>query len=146
MSSCDLPGGSWICDKSRNGLKNLVVPAFVGATSLRLRFRHPFIEFPSSEEVALFPEVRKVVVDFLAAEAGKAKKHWPKLIGRAYPELKDDQLDDMLVKLVVRCYCIRAHLHEAKPAGMHDCIEFCAGEGNLTLECRLAHTIIAFMV
>ena len=41
----------------------MVVPAFVGATSLRLSFRHPFIEFPPSDEVALFPEVRKVVVD-----------------------------------------------------------------------------------
>ncbi len=124
----------------------MVVPAFVGATSLRLRFRHPFIEFPPSDEVALFPEVRKVVVDFLAAESGEAKKHWPKLIRRAYPELKVDQLEDMLVKLVVRCYRIRAHLLEAKPAGMHDCIEFCSGQGNLTLECCLACAIVHIMV
>jgi len=116
-------------------VQNLAVPAFAAATSTRRRLRPPFIELPTPDELAVFPEVRKVIIDFLSAEAGLAKLHWPKLIGRAFPELKDDTLENKLVKLVVRSYIIRVNLLATNPHAMHDCIEFCAGQGNLTLEC-----------
>ena len=118
-------------------MKNLAVPAFAAATAIQLRMRPPFTTFPTSDEVALFPEVRQNVANFLSEEAGQAKRHWPKLIRRAYPELSGDsgQLETMLVKLVVRSFIIRSHYLEASPARTHDCIEFCAGQGNLTLGC-----------
>jgi len=119
---------------------NLIVPAFAAAASSRLRLRPPFIDFPTPHEVALFPELRQSIVHFLSAETGLARKHWPKLIRRAFPELKDDPLEDMLAKLVVRCYIIRHYLCEEKPFGLHDFIEFCAGQGNLTLECCSARS------
>ena len=130
-------------DKSRKKpppvtVKNLAVPAFAAATAIRFRMRHPFIKFPRWDEVPLFPELRQMVVHFLRTETGKAKQHWPKLIKRAYPELTHDPLEDMLLKLVVRSYIIRSRLLETSPARMHDCIEFCPGQGNLTLGCCLA--------
>ena len=53
----------------------------------------------------------------------------------AFPELMHDGLDRMLAKLVVRCWMLRA---SAQPYALHDCIEFCAGQGNLTLACLMS--------
>ena len=117
---------------------NFAVPAFAGATSCRLRLAAPFIEFPSEAEVALFPEARVAVVGFLSSEEGLAKRHWPKLIIRAYPHLCNDTLENMLVKLVVRAYLIRHDLLTTRPIRLHDFIEYCAGQGNLTLQCLKA--------
>ena len=83
---------------------NFAVPAFEAAASSTLRLTAPFIQFPSKAEVDLFPEVRELVTTFLLAEAGIAKRHWPKLVKRAYPELKGKTLEDMLVSLVVRAF------------------------------------------
>lgn len=117
---------------------NFAVPAFAAAASCRLRLTSPFTDFPSNDEVELFPEVRAMVVSFLNAEAGLAKRHWPKLIKRAYPELGQDTLDNMLVKLVVRAYKVRDSLLLTTPARLHDFVEICAGQGNLTLQCLKA--------
>lgn len=117
---------------------NFAVPAFEAAASSTLRLTAPFIQFPSKAEVDLFPEVRELVTTFLLAEAGLAKRHWPKFIERAYPELKDETLEDMLVSLVVRAYLLRHMLRVTRPARLHDFIEYCSGEGNLTLECLKA--------
>jgi len=116
---------------------NLDVPAFRTATMLRERPRCcPWLQFPSADQVALFPEVRQEVARFLAAEKGKARAHWPKLLRRAYPEfLPHDTLEDMLVQLVVRAFVARSWLQAERPAAMHDFIEFCSGIGNLTMEC-----------
>ena len=117
---------------------NFSVPAFEAAASSTLRLTVPFIQFPSQAAVGLFPEVRVLVQAFLSAEAGLAKRHWPKFIGRAYPELKHETLENMLVSLVVRAYMIRHMLLLTRPARLHDFIEYCSGQGNLTLECLKA--------
>ena len=83
---------------------NFAVPAFEAAASSTLRLTAPFIQFPSKAEVDLFPEVRELVTTSLLAEAGLAKRHWPKCIKRAYPELKVNPLEEMLVSLVVRAF------------------------------------------
>ena len=114
---------------------NFSVPAFQAAASSTLRLTAPFIQFPSQAEVDLFPEVRESVQAFLSAEKGLAKRHWAKLIRRAYPELKCETLENMLVNLVVRAYLIRHTLLLTRPARLHDFIEYCSGQGNLTLEC-----------
>jgi hypothetical protein len=154
MQNCfhiyNLPVGNirWSRKKGRPPkavIANMRVPAFALATSLRLRLKAPFTEFPSPEKVALFPGVRNVIQGFLSAEKGEAQKHWPKLIKRAYPELRDDTLEDMLIKLVVRCYTIRSRF-AASPARLHDSIEFCAGQGNITLESSLAGFKVFFLV
>ena len=109
--------------------------AFRAAASTTLRMTRPFIQFPSPELCALFPEVRQAVRQFLSSEAGLARRHWPKLLRRAYPELSGDALEDMLVKLVIRAYVIRDCL---KPCMRHNFLEYCSGQGNLTLECHVA--------
>ena len=127
---------------------NAALPAFQIATSVRLRLNElRFLTFPTDAETALFPEVRLLVVDFLSTEAGLARRPWPKLIAAAYPELKGLTLENMLVKLVVRCFKIRCDLQEAGRAVMlHDFIEYCAGEGNLTCECCSATYIATFFI
>lgn len=119
-------------------VNNFAVPAFAAAASCRLRLTSPFTDFPSTDEVALFPEVRDMVVCFLNEEAGLAKRHWPKLLRKAYPELRQDTLENMLVKLVVRAYKIRDSLLLTTPARLHGFLEICAGQGNLTLQCLKA--------
>jgi hypothetical protein len=56
----------------------------------------------------------------------------------AYPELKNDTLDNLLVKLVVRAHFIRRDLCITRPVRLHDFIEYCAGQGNLSLQCLKA--------
>lgn len=115
------------------------MPAFAAAASSSLRLASPFVDFPSdSALLSWYPQVRTDVSDFLLSEAGFAKRHWPKLIKRAYPELRNDSLEDMLVKLVVRAYLIRHNLLITRPVRLHDFIEYCAGKGNLTLQCLKA--------
>ena len=109
---------------------------------MRLRLQRPFTTFPDDGQCLLFPEVRQQVNAFLEMEAGVARRQWPKLLRRAYPELKEISLEDMLVKLVVRSFIIRFELQLACPARMHHCVEFCSGVGNLTLACCLAVQII----
>ena len=112
----------------------MAVPAFVEATSVRLRMTRLFTTFPCQAEVDIFPEVRQLVADFLKEEAGFAKRHWPKLIRRSYPELQEESLENMLVKLVVRTYLIRTQLRNTSPARLHQFVEYCSGQGMLTLE------------
>lgn len=115
---------------------NLALPAFEAATSISLRFAPPFTVFPSATEVEAFPEIRQLVAQFLWQEKGHAGRHWPKLIRAAYPELVGETLEDMLVKLVVRCLIIRNDLLDRNHAALHDFIEFCCGDGNLTYQCH----------
>ena len=119
----------------KHSVVNLAVPAFAAAASCRLRLTPMFNEFPSDAEIALFPEVRDLVACFLTEEAGLAKRHWPKLLRKAYPELGQDNLENMLVKLVVRAYIIRDKMLSTNPVGLHEFTEICAGQGNLTLQC-----------
>ena len=46
-----------------------------------------------------------------------------------------DGLDRMLSKLVLRCWRLRT---SAQPYALHDFIEFCTGQGNLTLACLMS--------
>ena len=57
------------------------------------------------------------------------------MLVRAFPELENNELDQILAKLVVRCWRLRA---SAKPYALHDFIEFCAGQGNLTMACLMS--------
>ena len=108
---------------------------------MRLRPQRLFTTFPDDAQLGLFPEVRQQVVWFLSTEAGLAKRHWPKLIKRVYPELKEYPLEDILVRLVVRSFLIRHELMRTRRVRLHDCVEFCSGQGQLTLACRLAGAI-----
>lgn len=117
------------------------VPAFEAATKIRFRLHHPFLYFPDNALLALFPEVRSTVRYFLSYEElheGQARRNWPKFIRAAYPELSSLSLEDMLVSLVVRCYMIRKEIKAASSQRLHECVEFCAGQGHLTHACNLA--------
>ena len=52
---------------------------------------------------------------------------------KAYPELEGLELPEVLRMLVVRCWMLRKAL--MSQGVLHDFVEFCAGQGNLSMEC-----------
>ena len=57
---------------------------------------------------------------------------WMEMLHKAFPELQSVvRLPLVLQMLVVRCWMLR----RAKRSYLHDFVEFCAGQGNLSMEC-----------
>jgi len=116
-------------------MSNLAFNAAANAARLNLSGR--FISFPSDDELKTMPEaagLRNVVAQCLKGVPRRFRRSWRKMLSRAFPELENCDLDQMLIKLVVRCWRLRA---TAKPYALHDFVEFCAGEGNLTMACLM---------
>lgn len=61
------------------------------------------------------------------------QRTWTKMLQRAFPELRGHELAQMLQIIVVRCWTLRIF----KCSNLHDFVEFCAGQGNLSRECLL---------
>ena len=72
----------------------------------------------------------RAIVEVLQGVPRRHRRTWKNMLVRAFPELENNELDQILAKLVVRCWRLRA---SAKPYALHDFIEFCAGQGNLTM-------------
>jgi len=79
--------------------------------------------------------ISEVIVEFLRSINQLHKQTWQKMLIDAYPELANNTLERLLVKLVVRCWKLRSNINHSN---LHDFIEFCAGQGNLTTECLKA--------
>ena len=118
---------------------NMNMVAFeAAANQSRLNLTPRFTSFPSDEELKGMPDADRIyeaIVEFLQSIPRLHKRTWQKMLSKTYPELANNTLDRLLVKLVVRCWKLRA---SAKPFTLHDFIEFCAGQGNLTAQCLKA--------
>ena len=110
----------------------------VAATFAQLNLTKRFTFFPSDQDLKALPEAAcllRAIVDFLQDVPRRHRRTWKKMLVRAFPELENNELDQILAKLVVRCWRLRA---SAKPYALHDFIEFCAGQGNLTMACLMS--------
>ena len=126
-------------------IPNMCSPAFkAAATAPRLNLTKRFICFASDEELKELPEaasLQEAIANLLQDVPRRHRRTWRKMLIRAFPELEGHALDKCMVKLVVRCWRLRA---TAKPYSLHDFIEFCAGQGNLTLAClqNMLHLLV----
>ena len=110
----------------------------VAATFAQLNLTKRFTFFPSDQDLKALPEAAcllRAIVEFLQDVPRRHRRTWKKMLVRACPELENNELDQILAKLVVRCWRLRA---SAKPYALHDFIEFCAGQGNLTMACLMS--------
>ena len=116
---------------------NMALPCFYAATCWRLKLKKRYVTFPSDEDLQSHEVnlLRPALQDFLASVPRCHRKHWQKLLRKAYPELKQDTLQSIMLKLVVRSWRLKA---SGRLIALHDFIEFCAGQGNLSAECGLA--------
>ena len=122
-------------NKAAPEVPNMNSPAFKAAASTHLNLTKRFTSFPSNQDLEALPEARRLkafIVEFLQHVPRLHCMTWRNMLLRAYPELEGNELDEILTKLVVRCWRLRA---SAKPYALHDFIEFCAGQGNLTMAC-----------
>ena len=111
---------------------NIAFQAAASAAKLRLTPR--YTTFPTVEELRS-PDATCMLTYITALVKNLSKKHrrtFHKMIRKAYPELTMRGLPQLLLALVVRCWLLRA---SASYFALHDFIEFCAGSGNLSLEC-----------
>ena len=104
------------------------------AGAARLKLTKAYTTMPSYDDLHL-PDALVLLVDIVEVLRGVPTRHrrtWQKMLARAFPELAGAGVAATLQTLVVRCWQIRASI---APIAMHDFIEFCAGDGNLTAEC-----------
>ena len=114
---------------------NMQLPCFKAATSVRLRLTRRFTTFMPDDELQQSEEAAQLgeqIGKFLGNVPRRHRRHWQKFLRLAYPELKANSLQDAMVKLVIRCWHLRS---SARPFALHDFIEFCAGQGNLSVQC-----------
>lgn len=76
--------------------------------------------------------LKEVIHHIFQTVRQRHRRSWQKMLRVAYPELKNDTIEEIMLKLVARCCWLR---ETAKDFAQHDFVEFCAGEGNLTMEC-----------
>ena len=117
---------------------NMSMVAFkAAANAARLNLTRRYTRFPDDNEL-LDPaavQILDIIVAFLQHIPHWHRRTWNKMLVRAYPELVNNTLEQILHKLVVRSWKLR---QTAKPFALHDFVEFCAGEGNLTAQCLKA--------
>ncbi len=83
---------------------NLLLPCFEAATSARLKLTKRYCAFPSDKDLEQPDVVRlRLLLDmFLHSVPKRHQKSWQKMLTAAYPELKNDTLQNIILKLVVR--------------------------------------------
>ena len=125
-------GGSWLAAAQR--IPNVNMVAFEAAAGTALKLTKQYTTMPSDDELK-FPDatvVLEATAEFLKGIPGSHLRSWQRKLNSAFPELGAAKLDQALQKLVVRCWSLRASID---PSALHDFVEFCAGQGNLTAEC-----------
>lgn len=119
--------------------ENSILPCFQTATSIRLQLTKRFTTFPSDTELKQNANVVTLsyhIRTFLKSVPRLGRRHWQHMLRRAYPELMQDTLQTIMTKLVVRCWKLRSSATHT--SSLHDFLEFCAGEGNLSAACLQA--------
>ena len=120
-------------------IPNMNILSFKAAANIaKFSLTARLTSFPSDEELKGMTDadcISEAIIEFLRSITQSHKQTWQKMLSHAYPELADNTLERLLVKLVVRCWKLRANMNLFN---MHDFIEFCAGQGNLTAECLKA--------
>jgi hypothetical protein len=123
---------------------NMNVIAFrAAATAAKLNLTKRYTCFASDEDLKALPEAAcllEAIAEFLQDVPRRHCRTWQKILRRAFPEMENSTLCEILAKLVLRCWRLRA---SAKPYALHDCVEFCAGQGNLTMAClrKMLHCV-----
>ena len=117
-------------------MNNVAFQAAASAAKLMLTTR--FLVFPSDKYLKA-PDVNNIlqlITQVLLDVPSWHQKSWRKMLIGAFPELDSDNnsLSQIIAKLVLRCHYLRA---TAKPYALHDFVEFCAGQGNLTMACLM---------
>ena len=122
---------------------NMHILAFQSAASQTLKLSTRYVHFPDAENLTEGPasnQLLNAIVVFLHDIPRRHRRTWTKMLRRAYPELNNNNtLDQLIHKLVLRCWRLR---NTSNPSILNDAIEFCAGEGNLTMQC-LEHGLVA---
>lgn len=122
---------------------NMHILAFQAAASRKLKLSMRYVQFPDSENLTEGPasnQMLNAIVVFLHDIPRRHRRTWTKMLRQAYPELSNNNtLHQLIHKLVLRSWRFR---HTSNPSILNDAIEFCAGEGNLTMQC-LEHGLVA---
>ena len=77
----------------------------VAATFAQLNLTKRFTFFPSDQDLKALPEAAcllRAIVEFLQDVPRRHRRTWKKMLVRAFPELENNELDQILAKLVVK--------------------------------------------
>ena len=123
---------------------NMHILAFQSAASEKLKLSTRYVHFPPDAENLIegpaSNQMLNAIVVFLHDIPRRHRRTWTKMLRRAYPELDNNNtLHQLIHKLVLRSWRLR---NISSPLTLNDAIEFCAGEGNLTMQC-LEHGLVA---
>jgi len=117
-------------------MNNLAFQAAASAAKMQLTTR--FLVFPSDEDLKRpsAAPILRLITQVLQDVPSWHCKSWRKMLVGSFPELdsSNSSLSQIIAKLVLRCHYLRA---TAKPYALHDFVEFCAGQGNLTMACLM---------
>jgi len=114
---------------------NMKMPAFQAAVAAaRFTQAKLYSSMPTPEDLAKEDalQILGVINCLLESIPSFFQRTWMKMLHKAFPELQGVvELPWVLQQLVVRCWMLR----RAKRSYLHDFVEFCAGQGNLSREC-----------
>ena len=123
-------------DEEKCPKPNMLCPGFQAAVAAaRFTRAKLYSTMPTHEELnsAEALQLLGVINNLLESISGLFQRTWKKMLRKAFPELEGMDLPNMLQNLVVRCWMLRRILFSQN--GLHDFVEFCAGQGNLSMEC-----------
>ena len=104
---------------------------FVATVAARVR-SHPLTKNPSGNNAEDIFSASVEIRAFLQKDrqsGGTAARDWAPFLAAAYPEYAEESVEDVLMRLVCRCYTYRQ-----SDLPRTECVEFWAGLANLTLE------------
>jgi len=116
-------------------IRNMQNPVFrASAMAAKLNLTPRFTTMPSKTQLIEADAVclHTYIEEALQLVPDEHRRTWQKMLLRAFPEIPDGPLVLIFLTLVVRCWQLR---RTAKPNALHHFVEFCSGQGNLTLAC-----------
>ena len=123
-----------VMEKLHEKFPNMKMPAFQAAVgAARFTRAKLYSSMPTHEDLNTREALQMLTVinSLLQRISNFFQRSWAKMLQKAFPELRGVALGQMLQMLVVRCWMLRS----VRRSTLHDFVEFCAGQGNLSSEC-----------